>query len=516
MGKLIDLTYEEIAEDKIRDHYKTLLLLKKSGEATELLVNQIKSQEKIYTTRDDLKSEVWIYKDGIYTPQGRTYIKEYVRTILQEVYTEHKANEIIAKIEADTFIEPKIFFNQTPIEEICLENGIFNIFTKKLNGFNKEKIFFNKMPLRYIPEIDCPNIKKHFKEVLKNEEDIPVIQELFGYLLMKDYRFEKSFMFVGTGRNGKSKTIELMKKFVGIDNCSSVTLKELENQFSKSELFNKMINIAGDISNETIKDSSWFKGLTGRDFIGADRKFLNKLYFTNYAKLVFSANELPKTYDISPAFWNRWIILEFPYIFKSQKEIESLPLNERINVKVMDEEIINKIATKEEMSGLLNFAIEGLHRLLKQKDFSYSKSVNEVKDFWIRKSDSFMAFCLDELEIDGNYLIEKKELRKAYNDYCKNYKLKVQGDKAIKNTIDIHFGVMEDRKWFCNEWFHVWDGVKFKLGKVKDCETCQLCHGFSSYIGKKNSLGESETGGNPDGSQGRLPLFRVENLADDD
>lgn len=486
-----------LTEEQIANEYKTLLLLKRSGEATELLVKEIKAREHIYTTRDDLKSEVWIYKEGIYVPQGKSYIKEWMRKLLKEIYTEHKANEVIAKIETDTYIEPDYFFNHNQIDLICLENGILNLKTRELKPYNPEIIFFNKQPIKFDPFAGCPNIIKHFETVLKNKEDVPVIQELFGYCLLKDYMFEKAFMFTGSGRNGKSKTIEILKRFVGVKNCSSVTLQELSNTFSKVELFNKMVNLAGDISNETIKDASWFKGLSGRDTIGADRKFLNKLYFTNYSKLIFSANELPKTYDISPAFWNRWIILEFPYTFKSQKEIDSMPTSERLNVKLMDEEIINKITTEEEMSGLLNWSLDGLDNLLKQRDFSYSKSVNDVRDFWIRKSDSFMAFCLDELDFDnGESFIEKKELRKAYNDYCKFHKIKSQGDKSIANSLNIHFGITEDRKWVDSEQKHVWEGVCFKSKLNSENKISQGFHDFSNRIGKKNSLYQIENGGN--------------------
>jgi len=35
--------------------------------------------------------------------------------------------------------------------------------------------------------------------------------ELFGFLLYKNYFIEKGVMFIGDGRNGKGKTINLMK-----------------------------------------------------------------------------------------------------------------------------------------------------------------------------------------------------------------------------------------------------------------------------------------------------------------
>ena len=51
--------------------------------------------------------------------------------------------------------------------------------------------------------------------------------------------------------------------------------------------------------------------------------------------------------------------------------------------------------------------MEGLKRLFSQKDFSYSKSVDEVKTMWLRKSDSFSAFCMDEIEEEYGSIILK-------------------------------------------------------------------------------------------------------------
>ena len=85
------------------------LAIKERNEATELLVNHILSQKDVYTTRNDDKEEVYIYSNGIYVPQGKTYIREMVRIVLGEAYTNQIYNEVLSKIEADTYIEQKEF-----------------------------------------------------------------------------------------------------------------------------------------------------------------------------------------------------------------------------------------------------------------------------------------------------------------------------------------------------------------------------------------------------------------------
>ena len=82
----------------------THLLKGEIDHATEILCQEIKDKEEIYTTREDEKSEVWIYQDGIYIPNGKTYIKEFCRLVLEESYTAYLANLVISKLETDTYI----------------------------------------------------------------------------------------------------------------------------------------------------------------------------------------------------------------------------------------------------------------------------------------------------------------------------------------------------------------------------------------------------------------------------
>lgn len=433
---------------------------KKRDLATECIVKEIEDNNYIYTTRDDVKSEMWIYKEGIYVPQGKSFIREYCRTILRSSYTTSFVNAVIAKIESDTFIEQEDFFGTNYTYEIPLINGILNIKTKELTDHTPDKIFFNKLPICYDPESTCPNILKHFNNILHSKEDVQVLLEIFGYLLLKEYKIEKAFMFIGFGRNGKSKTIELMKQFLGANNCSSVPLRSLhEESFSLSELFGKMANLAADLSRTDLKETGMIKSLIGRDTIQAHRKFLRDLNFVNYAKLCFAANELPRIYDTTDGFWTKWVLLEFPYKFVTQQQYDNTPENERKNLKIKDDDIIKKLITGQELSGLLNEALKALDTLLEQKDFSYSKSTSEVKDLWIRKSDSFTAFCSDHIQEDLEIKIPKKVLRKVYHRYTKKHKVPGCSDKAIKVTLEALFGVTDTQD---SDFNRLWEGISFK------------------------------------------------------
>lgn len=465
----------------------------KRRESTELIVNEIEKENHIRTTRDDLKPEMYIYKNGIYLPDGQSYIKEYCRQVLGEGFTKQLANEVLEKIEADTYVDKDDFFQDSDIHEIPVQNGILNIKTRELKEFTPEKVFFNKLPVKYDPEKDCPNVDKFLKDVLKSEDDKEVFYELLGAILEKKYRIAKAFMFVGNGRNGKGKTLELIKRFVGIKNTCSVPLKQLHSDSSSvCELHKRLVNVAGDLDNSDLKETGFFKMLTGGDEVQAKRKYLRDLLFINYAKFIFACNELPRVYDVSDGFWDRWILLEFPYKFIDKKEYDKLPENQKENKKIKDDDIINKILNEDELSGLLNRALDGFDRVLENSRYSITRGTEEVKNFWIRQADSFKAFCMDCIEEDPDAYMTKKRLRKEFHKYCKAHRLKGVSDLSIKASLQEMFGAIDGRPANDEERDRCWLGIKLKQN-YKEKLKVQGVQGISKTPGNSNSRTLSKT-----------------------
>lgn len=437
--------------------------------ATEFIADEFKKINHIYTIRDDKFIEMWIYSEGIYIPQGKTYVKEFCRTILKGAYNTNICNQVIAKIEVDTYIDSDLFFQEEKPNIIAVQNGLLNVDTRTLFDFNPKYKFFSKLPIIYDVEKDCPNIKKFFKSILKEELEIKVIQEVFGFLLYRDYFLEKAFMFLGSGRNGKGKTLTIMKTFLGVHNCVEIPLEDMEkDMYSVGELFKKLANLCGDLSKTALNNTGVFKKLCGRDLISASRKYLSRISFVNYSKLIFSANELPLTNDISDAFWDRWIILEFPFKFKEESEL--LELRERgedmSNYKLRDPDILNKIINENELSGLLNWALEGLIRIKRNKEFSFSPSSTETKNKWLQHTNNCVAFVNNKFELDYDSFVTKETFRSEYQKYCQDNGLTMSSNQKIKNILYTLFGVSDNKVYIGEEnnkiqkW--VWNGIRLK------------------------------------------------------
>jgi putative DNA primase/helicase len=82
---------------------------------------------------------------------------------------------------------------------------------------------------------------------------------------------------------------------LGHQNVSGESLHRLlENRFASAELYGKLANVDADLSKEALKNTGILKKLAGGDYIAAEKKFLPAFKFVNYAKLLFSANEIPQ------------------------------------------------------------------------------------------------------------------------------------------------------------------------------------------------------------------------------
>ena len=98
-----------------------------------------------------------------------------------------------------------------------------------MTEFTPEKVFFNKMPVDYIPDAPEPKLFLSLMEkVFKgNEEQYPLMQEIFGFCLLNNYKYQSIIYLLGDGGNGKGTVVKVLTYLLGKENVSSATLNQL-------------------------------------------------------------------------------------------------------------------------------------------------------------------------------------------------------------------------------------------------------------------------------------------------
>ena len=432
------------------------------------------------TIRNDSTSEIWIYNNGEYIPEGGTFIEELCMNFFKDKYKSAYSTEVIKMIKTKTYIDDLDFFTNhlNYINLIPMYNNIYDFENDRIIPFDKKYIFFNKLPIIYNPSSKKPEKFINFlKDIFEEEENIDIIQELFGYLLYRKYSVIKCFIFNGDGQNGKSILLDIVSDFLSPRNLSYIGLQELSNErFARAELFNKAANTYADLPSSRIEDSSVIRTLTGNDTISADRKFIGKIKFKNFAKLIFSCNKIPEVKDQIPAFFQRWIILDFPYKFVENPDSNN-PF-EKKKISDIKKEIINS----NELSAIFNWSIEGLKRLLKNTKFTDNVFSKDLVKGYNRKSNSFFSFVHDNLKlinINGarnkdDILMENLQdnfiristINKAYSHYCINNKLRKISANFTKHRILEEFGSTAGFVKIGEMTARVYENIEFKKDSI--------------------------------------------------
>jgi putative DNA primase/helicase len=401
-------------------------------------------EENYIKTIDEEKAEIYIYENGCYIP-GESRIENMVIRILEECVTKADIAEILNKIKIQTYIERKEFDNNK--NKINLKNGVYDILTKELSKHSPDNLFLNMLPIEYNPDCECPNIIKFLNEIL-NQEQVYIMQEWFGFCLYRQYVIKKAMIFVGEKNTGKTTLIRLLGRFLGQDNISGISLQALAaDKFAIGQLYGKYANIYDDLSFKDIGDNGKFKITTGGGYSTGEYKFGNQFNFENYAKLVFACNKIPNIKDTSDdAYFDRWIITRFDNTIEKKDPL-----------------LIDKLNKPEELSGLFNWALEGLYRLLSCYEFSYNKSSTEIKAEMMTSGSSIASFAFDCLEEMVGNKISKEVVYNEYCQYCHNNNLAIEtiemvGRKLTASAPYLRQGRNDENKT-------AWINVSFKHKK---------------------------------------------------
>jgi len=411
------------------------------------LVNEIIRRHKLLTFTDT--GRTWIYHEGLgyYEKNAEPLIKSYATVSLSVEARKGWVEEVLYLVKQKTLAQRETL--EPPINLVNVENGILDIETLELHPHSPDYYFTNRLPVKYDPEATAPKFRQFMTEII-NEEDSLTLQEFTGYLLYRSYKYQKALLTIGEGNNGKSTFLMTQRAMIGSKNISSIALQNLGRRFTPARLYHKMANVYPDLSATALRDTGMFKQTTGGDTIEAEIKYsMNTLNFVNYAKHEFSANIFPEIEeDTSKAFFRRWIIINFPNEFDGDN---------------CDKDILNKITTPEELSGILNWSLEGLHRLHKNQGFTYSKSTDEIRDQIMRISSSIYSFLVDNSEYHPDSWLPKDDLYSKYIEYCITQNLPRKSKGEFSKQLPKHMPAIlpkRERVDANGPFVHGWHGIR--------------------------------------------------------
>jgi len=435
---------------------------------------------------------------GYWTPKVENHIKMYCsnKGELGDKLSSN-INNIKVAIQGKTLlknIDSKIF--KPPRNKINAANGVVNILTRELEPHSNKYYFVNK--LEDIPFIkDAPEpteFLKFLKMSLPDEKSRDLLLEWFGFNISDETA--KTLLFpIGSIDSGKTTLFEvLMVKLLGGDiNIDSSTLDDISDTKSRAVAYakNKKAIIDGDVEKRFVKDISVIKKIAGGSNMMSDKKYEGRETSVLTAKMTFCGNNMPilsKTVRDDSWWWANVMVLRFHVNVKQILEKEGKLKKDR-------NELYEKVY-KSEMSGLLNLAIDGLNRYLKQ-GFTYDKE--DTYNLWfegeIIEEDSLTNFIKEWLVFDGEGSVTARLFDAMYETYCKSHNEVRVSNKEIGNWMkDEHIKRIKPTNKFTGKQEITYLGIKPSPNYATNIKPVDYSSIPNKVMEKLNKLTEQPTG----------------------
>lgn len=349
----------------------------------------------------------YIYEDGVYRlDDNETRLKEIIQgLIFERLVTINVLNRVYQLIIATHSLQRSYEdLNNYHKHWINFKNGFFDPIKWVMIPHDPKYLSINQIP--HIFKLEANPVgaatKSFIEFAIPDESDRQMLWEYYGYCMTTDSSLQKFLIFKGQGGTGKSRLIDIINTMIGYENSSSISLQQLNERFFPYMLLGKLLNSCADIPSKAMDAVDGIKKATGEDKIIAERKTKDAFPFNSYAKLVFSANEIPiNIEEKSEALYRRMMIIK----------VDRKPETKNRNLK---DQLI------EEIDYSIMQSCKALHVMYERGGFSESSnSKNSVEELYM-EADSVTAFLVERTQKADGKLVKSSELYEEYTKYCES------------------------------------------------------------------------------------------------
>jgi putative DNA primase/helicase len=295
-----------------------------------------------------------------------------------------------------------------------VRNGVVNLRTGKLRcGKPSDRILLHS-DIAFNPSARCPRWEQFLNEIFgNNKELIDYVQRAMGYCLSGNTSEQVLFLCYGTGANGKSTFLDVLRYACG-SYAYNLPFSAFELK-ARSAIPNEIAALNGKrfiTANETNESAELnegrIKALTGSDPVTA--RFLYREFFTfePTGKFWLAFNHKPRVSDDSPGFWRRVRLIPFTQQFPEGKREPGL---------------MEKL--KAEAPGILNWAVAGA-RKWQAKGLKPPEVVLSASEAYRHESDLLMDFITERCNLDTKARTTAAAMWKEYISWAE-----ASGERAL-------------------------------------------------------------------------------------
>jgi putative DNA primase/helicase len=302
--------------------------------------------------------------------------------------------------------QPTWLDGETPTGVIvACANGLLDVERRTLLEHTPAYFTQTAVPFAYDPDAPDPIRWEGFLGDLWGDDldQIRALQEWFGYVISGRLDLHKILLLVGPTRAGKGVIARVLGALIGRANVAGPTLSSLNGDFGMAPLIGKPLAVIADArltgrDNATVVER--LLSISGEDTLTVNVKYREQWNGKLPCRLMVLSNELPRLGDASAAIAGRFVTLLLTESWLGREDPNLEP------------------ELHQELTGILNWALAGLARLIEQGRFSKPKSTDDALVTLQELSSPVHAFLRDLCEVDAGYEIPVEDLWNAWREWA--------------------------------------------------------------------------------------------------
>ena len=404
------------------------------------VVRALEELNDYLTTAED--DALRVYREGVFYQDRTRETQRIIHTLLGDAVGPHIVSAVLSLLkDRTTQLTPR------HTDWINLMNGRWCLKCWELEEHTPLMPSVVQLPVAYDADAECPVFDAWLSDVLPATDDQFLLLQLFGYSMLQDVRFGKIAVLYGPTHTGKSTCLEILRAFLGDVNVSSLTLHALDNEdnrFSRSGLVGKLANVSADLSSRYLRGDSQIKQIATGDGMQVEYKGIQSFSYSPYATLWASCNELPLSHDRTDAWYERLVIL---------------PFMQQHTGKAADRDIVSKLTSERELSGILNRVLEALEVLILNNAFVDTASTKDMLNQYRLDNDHVERFLEENYEktADDQFIIEA-DLYDHYKEWTDAEGIKPLSKNKLRDGV-LKWGVLRRRKRQADYRFFAFEGM---------------------------------------------------------
>lgn len=387
---------------------------------------------------------LYAYHDGVWRDDGEQVVGEHAEGLLGSTCSSEVVTELCEQVRRSAAVERQSL-GVNPWG-IAVENGLLDLREREIRELHPDDHALWKLSVEYDPDAECPRFKEFLGNVCR-AEDIPKVQEYVGYMLQHwTAERKKALMLFGPTNSGKSVFCDVLTALFGTENVASVSPQYLaDERWGVAQLDGKPVNIRHDLDPSVIQQPGPLKEAISGDMMMAERKGEDPYPVEPTAKHLWAANQSPSINEEDDALLDRMLIAEFP---------RTIPRNERVSRDQLEAELT------AELPGILNWALDGLHRLLEQGGFTNARHPGQIADKWREYGDSIERFIEECVVQEDGEVAPKDEVYGVYARFARDHGLSQESKSKVTRELKAEDGISDSQRRVNGERIRVYTGMR--------------------------------------------------------